>query len=75
MNDDVIDIAARAVGGILADATKYKTPIGDGVNTPSTQPVTVFPFVAPAYSGRDSVHLGPGQPGCANLPGGICTGN
>jgi len=75
LNDDVIDIAARAVGGILADATKYKTPIGDGVNTPSTQPVTVFPFVAPAYSGRDSVHLGPGQPGCANLPGGICAGN
>lgn len=75
LNDDVIDIAARAVGGILANATKYATSIGDGVNTPTTQPVTVFPYVAPAYSGRDSVHLGPGQPGCANLPGGICTDN
>jgi len=70
--DDVIDIAARAVGGILADGKKYGTPIGDGVNTSSSQLAGVFPFLAPAYSGRDSAHAGPGQPGCANQPGGIC---
>jgi hypothetical protein len=31
--DDVFDIAARAVAGILVDATKYGTPLGDGVQT------------------------------------------
>jgi len=63
--DDVVDIAARAVAGILADANKFGTRIGDGVNT-ATSPVSdTFPFLAPAYSGRDSAHAGPGQPGCA----------
>jgi hypothetical protein len=73
--DDVIDIAARAVGGILANSTKYGTPIGDGVNTSSSQLTGTFPFLAPAYDGRDSAHAGPGQPGCANQPGGICPVN
>ena len=31
-NDDVTDIAARAVGGILADPVAFGTRIGDGVN-------------------------------------------
>ena len=70
--DDVVDIAARAVGGILVDAKKYGTPIGDGVNTSSAQLLPGFPFLANAYSGRDSAHAGPGQPGCVNQPGGIC---
>ena len=70
--DDVIDIAARAVGGILADAKKYGTPIGDGVNVSSSQLLNGFPWLGPAYSGRDSVHMGPGQTGCANQPNGIC---
>jgi len=73
--DDVIDIAARAVGGILLDGKKYGTPIGDGVNTSSSQLSGTFPFLAPAYDGRDSVHEGPGQPGCATLAGGICPDN
>jgi hypothetical protein len=73
--DDVIDIAARAVGGILANATKYGTPIGDGVNTSSSQLSGTFPFLAPAYDGRDSAHAGPGQAGCTNQPGGICPVN
>jgi len=73
--DDVIDIAARAVAGILADATKYATPIGDGVNTSSSQLAGTFPFLAPAYDGRDSAHAGPGQTGCTNQPGGICPVN
>jgi hypothetical protein len=70
--DDVIDIAARAVGGILADSKKYGTPIGDGVNVSSSQLTGTFPFLAAAYDGRDSAHAGPGQAGCANLPGGFC---
>ena len=76
LNDDVVDIAARAVGGILADPSKYGTRIGDGVNAPASAPLSIFPFVAPAYSGRDSAHAGPGQGGCApTLPGGICPTN
>jgi len=72
LNDDVVDIAARVVGGILVDATKYGTRIGDGVNAPATPPLSVFPFEANAYSGRDSAHAGPGQAGCPNQPNGIC---
>lgn len=70
--DDVVDIAARAVGGILADATKYGTRIGDGVNVATQPSLSTFPFMTPAYSGRDSAHAGPGQAGCANQPNGIC---
>jgi hypothetical protein len=73
--DDVIDIALRAVGGILADGTKYNTPLGDGVNTSSTPMPTTFPYLAPAYSGRDSAHQGPGQTGCNTLPDNICPAN
>lgn len=75
LTDDVVDIAARAVAGILVDGTKYGTAIGDGVNVPGVSPQTTFPFVAPSYSGRNSFHSGPGQPGCANQPGGICPVN
>jgi hypothetical protein len=73
--DDVIDIAARAVGGILADGKKYGTAIGDGVNTPSAPLQKAFPFLADAYSGRDSAHAGPGQTGCGALTGSICPVN
>lgn len=73
--DDVVDIAARAVGGALA-GPQYNTRIGDGVNTAATPLPATFPFEAPAYSGRDSSHnAGPGQPGCAPQPGGICPVN
>jgi hypothetical protein len=74
-SDDVIDIAARAVGGILANSTKYGTPIGDGVNTSSSQLTGTFPFLAPAYSGRNSTHEGPGQAGCTTLANGLCPVN
>jgi hypothetical protein len=73
--DDVFDIAARVVSGVLADPTKYGGPIGDGVNTTSAPLGQTFPFLAPAYSGRDSVHAGPGQAGCTNQPNGICPAN
>lgn len=73
--DDVLDIAARVVGGILVDANKYGTRIGDGVNTGGAPLFPAFPFVPTAYSGRDSAHSGPGQPGCTNQPNGICPVN
>ncbi|MGA8596890.1 MAG: DUF4331 domain-containing protein [Bryobacteraceae bacterium] len=72
LNDDVVDISARALTGILVDPVKFGTRTGDGVNTPTTQPDSTFPFVAAAYSGRQSVHEGPGQSGCATLPQGLC---
>ena len=70
--DDVLDIAGRAVAGILKDPNVYNTRIGDGVNLATEPPLPVFPFVAPAYDGRNSHHLGPGQPGCNKLRDGIC---
>ena len=73
--DDVVDIAARAVSGALAGPT-FNTRIGDGVNTAATPLPATFPFVAPAYSGRNSSHnAGPGQPGCPPQPGAICPTN
>jgi hypothetical protein len=74
--DDVVDIALRAVGGILANAAKYGTPLGDGVNMSSSPLQSVFPFLGAAYDGRDSSHnAGPGQPGCPNSTGGLCPVN
>jgi hypothetical protein len=73
--DDVVDIAARAVAGILVNSTTYGTRIGDGVNISTVPTSDTFPFLAPAYSGRDSAHAGPGQTGCATLPGGLCPVN
>jgi hypothetical protein len=70
--DDVVDIAARAVAGILADGTKFGTRIGDGVNLNEDGYGTEFPYVLPAHSGRDSHHIGPGQFGCSGQPNGIC---
>jgi len=73
--DDVLDIAVRALEGILVSSSKYGLPLGDGVNVTGSSLGSVFPFIGPAYSGRDSVHQGPGQAGCANQPNGICPAN
>ena len=70
--DDVVDIASRAVVGILADPMKYGAPLGDGVNVNEKGYETTFPYVRPANSGRDSHHAGPGQKGCSGQPNGIC---
>ena len=72
LNDDVVDIASRAVAGILRDGTTFGTRIGDGVNVNEAGYGTTFPYVQPAHSGRDSHHVGPGQEGCNGQPGGIC---
>jgi hypothetical protein len=70
--DDVIDIAARVVAGILADRVTYGAAIGDGVNINDVGYGTTFPYVMPAQSGRDAHHVGSGQPGCSGQPDGIC---
>ena len=70
--DDVVDIASRAVVGILVDPVKYGAPVGDGVNTKGDGFRTTFPYVRPANSGRNSHHTGPGQHGCSGQPNGVC---
>jgi hypothetical protein len=70
--DDVVDIASRAVAGILVDPVKFGTAIGDGVNINEDGYAVTFPYVLPAHSGRDSHHTGPGQAGCSGQPAGIC---
>jgi hypothetical protein len=70
--DDVVDIASRAVAGILVDPVKYGAAIGDGVNTKNSGFGTTFPYVVPANDGRNSHHTGPGQKGCTGQSNGIC---
>src|SRR6266496_845610 len=72
LSADVVDIGSRAVSGILADAQKFGTPIGDGVNTNPEGFGTTFPYVVPANNGRNGHHIGPGQEGCTGQPSGIC---
>jgi hypothetical protein len=72
--DDTVDIASRAVGGILADPVRFGTRIGDGVNTDGDLVGfrNEFPYVQPALSGRNSHHTGPGQFGCFGSAFGLC---
>jgi hypothetical protein len=70
--DDVFDISARAVAGILVNSSTFGTPLGDGVNTKTEGFNTSFPYVLPANDGRNSAHTGPGQAGCTGVPSGIC---
>ena len=62
--DDVTDIAARAVAGILADPVAFATRVGDGVNKDDMPKRGTFPFVNPSHDGRNSRHVDPGEPGC-----------
>jgi hypothetical protein len=66
-DDDVLDIAARAVAGILANPTLYGTRIGDGVNVNDRPKRTTFPFVPAAHDGRNSRHVDPNETGCAGV--------
>lgn len=75
LTDDVVDIAARAVAGILAGSA-YNYRIGDGVNAPDVPPQETFPYVHYAYSGRDSRHISPGDPtGCGDQPNAFSSQN
>ncbi len=74
ISDDVTDIAARAVAGILA-GPQYNYPIGDGVNTNDVPYQEVFPYVAWAQSGRQRRHIDPGEAGCTMGAGAACPTN
>ena len=68
VSDDVTDISARAVVGVLAGPTFNVFPnnaIGDGVNANDQPYQETFPYVAFANSGRQRRHVDPGEPGCA----------
>ena len=67
VSDDVTDISARAVAGVLAGGAFGGFPynrIGDGVNTNDAPYRETFPYVGYAHSGRDSRHVDPSEPGC-----------
>jgi hypothetical protein len=74
--DDVTDIAARAVAGVLAGPTFANSPlnsrIGDGVNVNDVPYQEQFPYVGWSHSGRDSRHIDPGEPGCTANTGLNC---
>ena len=68
VSDDVTDISARAVVGVLAGPPFNGFPnnrIGDGVNSNDRPYQETFPYVAFANSGRNSRHQDPGTSGCA----------
>jgi hypothetical protein len=85
VSDNIVDISARAVAGILCGATATckdsagnvftgaQVPrIGDGVNTNDVPWQETFPYVAFAQSGRDRRHIDPGEPGCTMNTGASC---
>jgi hypothetical protein len=74
VSDDVTDIAARAVAGILA-GPQYNYRIGDGVNTNDVPYQETFPYVAWAQSGRNRRHIDPGEAGCTMGAGAACPTN
>jgi Domain of unknown function (DUF4331) len=51
LEDDVIDIAERAVGGVLIG---HPLPLGDGVNENDVSYMTSFPYQADPFSGFDN---------------------
>jgi hypothetical protein len=78
VSDDVVDIALRAVAGVLCSTcTSGGAPfnastvplLGDGVNTNDVAYQETFPYVAFAHSGRDRRHVDPGEMACTpNCP-------
>jgi hypothetical protein len=66
VSDDVVDIATRAVLGVLNPAFNIfpNNRVGDGVNVNDVPYQETFPYVSFAHSGRDSRHQSPGTSGC-----------
>jgi hypothetical protein len=64
VSDDVTDIAARVVVGVLNPAFNVfpNNRIGDGVNSNDVPYQETFPYVAFANSGRNSRHQNPAPP-------------
>ncbi len=72
VSDDVTDIAARAVAGVLL-GPPFDSRVGDGVNTKNIPYQETFPYVAFAVSGKNSRHIDPGEAGCGLIPPGAST--
>ena len=74
VSDDVTDIAARVVAGVLVSGFNVSPNnlIGDGVNTNDVPYQETFPYVAFAHDGRDRRHIDPGEPGCTMGAGAPC---
>lgn len=74
VSDDVTDIAARAVAGVLNPAFNVapNNRIGDGTNTNDVPYQETFPYVGFAQSGRDRRHTDPGEAGCTMNAGAPC---
>ncbi|MDQ2776319.1 MAG: DUF4331 domain-containing protein [Acidobacteriota bacterium] len=71
LTDDVVDIAARVVGGGVLNSKYNVFPnnsIGDGVAATDVPVQEKFPYVHYAYSGRDSRHIDPSEIGCGDQP-------
>jgi len=69
VSDDVTDVSARAVAGILAGGVFAGFPnnsIGDGVNANDRPYQETFPYVPFANNGRNTRHIDAGEPGCAD---------
>ncbi len=66
VSDDVTDIAAQAVVGVLNPAFNVfpNNRVADGVNSNDKPYQESFPYVAFAHSGRNSRHVDPGESGC-----------
>jgi hypothetical protein len=70
VSDDVTDISARAVVGLLAGPPFNGFPnnrIGDGTNANDRVYQETFPYVAFANDGRNSRHVDPSEAGCADV--------
>ena len=68
VSDDVTDISARAVMGVLNPAFNVfpNNRIGDGSNANDRVYQETFPYVAFANDGRNGRHVDPTEAGCAN---------
>ena len=78
VTDDVVDIAARVVGGgvlIKAFDIAPNNLIGDGVNATDVPTQETFPYIHYAYSGRDSRHIDPSEVGCGEQPSAASNNN
>jgi hypothetical protein len=72
LQDDVTDIALRAVVGVFDPAFNVfpNNRLGDGVNVNDALYRTQFPYLANAPSGRHRRHVDPGEPACTPAFGG-----
>jgi hypothetical protein len=55
LEDDVVDISERVVGGALIG---HSLPLGDGVDGNDVKNLSVFPYVAAPFSGYADTHGG-----------------